>query len=81
MKKDYDTFLIYGYTALITAIITWVIVHFTGRGEAMFTWFAMFIPYFINTFFCKNPKPEGQPISTACWEIYGKSSEACSYSR
>lgn len=58
MKKDYNTFLIYGYTALITAIITWVTVHFTGRGEAMFTWFAMFIPYIANTFFRKSSKPE-----------------------
>ena len=58
MKKDYNTFLIYGYTALITAIITWVTVHFTGRGEAMFTWFAMFIPYIANTFVRKSSKPE-----------------------
>lgn len=56
MRKDYDEFLFYGYTATAVSIITWLSIHFTSNEKFMFIWFAMFIPYLWSSFFIKHPQ-------------------------
>lgn len=58
MKEDYNTFLYYGYAAVIISIIVWAGIHFTGELEFSFIWFAMFVPYLWTTFAGKQKKPE-----------------------
>lgn len=58
MKEDYNTFLYYGYAAVIISIIVWAGIHFTGELKFSFIWFAMFVPYLWTTFAGKQKKPE-----------------------
>lgn len=58
MKQDYNAFLFYGYTATAVSLIAWLLIHFTGKMEFMFVWFAMFLPYLWTTFSGKLKKPE-----------------------
>ena len=58
MKQDYNAFLFYGYTAAAVSLIAWLLIHFTGKMEFMFVWFAMFLPYLWTTFSGKRKKPE-----------------------
>lgn len=58
MKKDYNTFLLYGYSALTVSLVTWTLMLFTGKKEFMLIWFAMFLIYLADTFICKRTKPE-----------------------
>lgn len=75
MKKDYNTFLLYGYTAVGLAIADWLLIHFTGQKVYAALWFAMFVPYFLTAFRGKA-NPSGvttylQGMLANIWKVIG----------
>lgn len=75
MKRDYGTFLYYGYSAVILSAAAWILVHFTGRMEFMLIWFAMFLPFIARTVFGKKDDPAVttyiDDMLSSIWKVTG----------
>ena len=77
-RKDFDAFLLYGYSAVAIAVMAWLAIRLTGNMRFMLIWFAMFLPYLWMSLTAKAESRRSQHISTACSQTSGKSSAACS---
>ena len=57
-RKDFDAFLLYGYSAVAIAVMAWLAIRLTGNMRFMLIWFAMFLPYLWMSLTGKSRKPE-----------------------
>lgn len=76
LRKDFNEFLFYGYAVILTAILTYSLIHFTGNPRFWLLWNIMFLPYIVTlvqTFLGKRKKPEVvtylQEMMDKTWKI------------